>query len=117
MTEVQIHQSDRRNEDRESPTDQHRAELGEQHHDCVHEEDVVAENEVHHAFVHEPGIWIEHGADEGEQNHLVGERFSGVAREEEYERGKNHAKQEMAEVVSTREATKGFCEQRIHKSI
>lgn len=64
MTEVQIHQSDRRNEDRESPTDQHRAELGEQHHDCVHEEDVVAENEVHHAFVHEPGIWIEHGADD-----------------------------------------------------
>lgn len=115
MAEVQVHQSNRCNEDGERPANQHRGELGKQHHDRVHKEDVVTEDEVHHAFVHEPGIWIEHGADEGKQNHLVGDRFSRVAREEENECRKDQTEHEMAEVVSAREATKRFDEERVHK--
>lgn len=99
MTEVQVDQSNRCNEDCESPANQHRGELGKQHHDRVHKEDVVTEDETHHAFVHEPSIWIEDGADDGEQNHLVGDRFSGIAREDEDECGKDKSEQEMAKII------------------
>lgn len=102
VTEIQVHQPNRCNENRESPADQHRGELGKQHHDCVHEEDVVAEDEAHDAFVHEPGIRIEKRVDDKEQNNWEGNRFSSVAHKEKEERRKNQPEQEVAEVVRTR---------------